>query len=61
MLKRELKSLVIDVEKGIYEVNGRDVKESGCALTASYENGKWSLTITEETIYTVSDHTDFTE
>ena len=58
MQSKELKSLVIDVEKGIYEINGKDVKESGCAMTVNYENGKWSLMITEQTIYTVNDHSE---
>ncbi len=35
----KFKSIHIDIEKGIYEVNGRDISESGCALSLKYENG----------------------
>ena len=47
----KLKSIHIDVEKGIYEVNGRDVSETGKYLQLTFENGQWSLVITEDTIY----------
>lgn len=51
----ELKSLHIDVEKEIYQVNGRDISKSGKYLRLIFENGEWSLMITEDTFYT-SDH-----
>lgn len=51
----KLKSVVIDVEKGIYEVNGRDVSRSGTFLELTFENGDWSLMITEDTIFNTSD------
>lgn len=47
----KLKSIHIDVEKGIYEVNGRDVSKTGKYLQLTFENGQWSLVITEDTIY----------
>lgn len=52
----KLKSVHIDVDKGIYEVNGRDVSKSGSYLNLTFEKGTWSLEITEDTIYTTSDH-----
>ena len=44
-------SLTIDVDKGIYEVNGRDISESGKELHLDFSDGQWSLVITEDTIY----------
>lgn len=56
MARREnLKKLIIDVEAGIYEINGRDVSDSGKALSLEFENGIWSLMITEDTLYTIND------
>ena len=49
-------SLVIDVKKGICEVNGRDISQSGKRFELIFENGTWSLMITEDTIYSTSDH-----
>lgn len=45
-------SLNIDIEKGIYQVNGRDISESGKYLNLNFEDGEWSLMITEDTVYT---------
>lgn len=52
----KLKSLHIDVEKGIYEVNGRDISKSGKSLKLTFENGEWSLMITEDSLFSTSDH-----
>lgn len=49
-----LKSLHIDVENGIYEVNGRDISKSGKRLKLVFEDGMWSLVISEDTTYTTS-------
>lgn len=54
MKEETLKSLHIDVENGIYEVNGRDISKSGKYLNLVFENGAWSLMISEDTIYTTS-------
>lgn len=35
----EFKNVHIDLEKGIYEVNGRDISKSGYKLILEYENG----------------------
>lgn len=47
----KFRSLQIDVEKGIYVVNGRDISKSGKELHLNFEDGQWSLSITEDTIY----------
>ncbi len=52
----ELKTLHIDVDKGIYEVNGRDISETGTRLQVAYENGEWSLELDETSAYSTSDH-----
>ena len=52
---KEFRSVNIDLEKGIYEVNGRDISKSGKELHLCFEYGSWSLVVSEETIYS-SDH-----
>ena len=44
-------SLEINIKKGIYKVNGRDISESGKELHLDFSDGQWSLVITEDTIY----------
>lgn len=56
MVKEKLKSLYIDTEKEIYEVNGRDISKSGKYMNLTFENGEWSLVITEDTLFTTGDH-----
>lgn len=46
-----LHSLNIDMDKGIYEVNGKDISESGKALRLEFDGSALSLIITEDTIY----------
>lgn len=54
METQKLKSVIIDVEKGIYEVNGKSIA-SGCSeLTLEFKEGKWSLALTEDSIYSTS-------
>lgn len=48
----KFESLLIDVEANIFLVNGRDVSRSGKELHLHFKDGKWSLAITEDTIYT---------
>lgn len=55
MKQESFHSLEIDIEKGIYKVNGRDISESGKELHLDFSDGNWSLAITEDTIYS-SDH-----
>lgn len=46
-----LKSFEIDIEKGIYLVNGVKISEESRYLKLEFENGEWSLTITEDKTY----------
>lgn len=55
MVTQKLKSILIDVEKGIYEVNGKSIA-SGCSeLTLEFKKGEWSLALTEDSIYSTSE------
>lgn len=56
----ELKSLVLDIENGIFTVNGRDISESGKELHLDFEDGNWSLMISEDHIYSTSDQKSIT-
>lgn len=47
-----LHSVHIDIDKGIYEVNGRDISASGKEFHLDFEDSQWSLVVTEDTIYT---------
>lgn len=51
-----LQTLIIDTENGYYELNGRDISESGEELVLCFRHGKWSLTVTERKTYTINDH-----
>lgn len=55
MKYEKLESLYIDVEKDIYKVNGRDISKSGHYLNLTFENGEWSLMITEDLFFSTSD------
>ena len=44
-------SLHIDLDKGIYEVNGRNISSSGKKLHLHFEKGMWSLVVAEDTVY----------
>nr|DAP78050.1 MAG TPA: hypothetical protein [Caudoviricetes sp.] len=52
----ELKSLHIDVEKNIYEVNGRDISQSGKYFNLVFEDGTWTLVVSEDTGYSTNAH-----
>lgn len=52
----ELKTFHIDVDKGIYEVNGKDISKTVTRLQLTYENGKWSLELDETSVYSTRDH-----
>ena len=45
-------SIHIDVDKGIFEVNGRNISQSGKEIHLTFEDGIWSLVVSEDTIYT---------
>lgn len=48
----KFESLHIDINKGIYEVNGRDVSKSGKNMKLTFEDGKWTLEISEDSFFT---------
>lgn len=52
--KFALKTVEIDVEQGIYKVNGRDI--SNATYLSLIFDGVWSLEITENNVYSTSDH-----
>lgn len=56
--KKKFDSLEIDVEKGIFKLNGKDMKGVS-RLDIDYDNGKWTLFVTQDVIYsqTVSEKT----
>ncbi len=55
MQVEKLQTLEFDVEKNIYRINGRDISSSCHEVNLSFENGTWSLLISEKRLYTTSD------
>lgn len=47
----KFESLHIDINKGIYEVNGRDVSKSGKNMNLTFEDGVWTLEISEDSFF----------
>ncbi|MEE0740765.1 MAG: hypothetical protein U0M21_00525 [Emergencia sp.] len=58
MKPEELKSLHIDIERGIYELNGRDISNKGTYMNLIFEDGKWSLVTIENNLYSAHYHED---
>lgn len=56
-----LHSVHIDVEKGIYEVNGKDISQSGNYLRLVFEDGAWTLVVSEDTGYCTNAHVEIKE
>lgn len=56
MKMEKLDSLYIDVKEDIYEVNGRDISQSGKYLNLVFKDGAWTLVISEDTAYSTSAH-----
>lgn len=48
--REPLKSLLIDVENGRYELNGKPM-EGISRLDIDFDNGKWTLLITRDEFY----------
>ena len=46
-IEENFKSIHIDLENGVYELNGRDISEICYDLELRFHNGKWSLTVKE--------------
>lgn len=51
MKTETLKSLQIDVEKGIYMLNGENISDCVDEFNLTFENGIWGLTIRKRVIY----------
>lgn len=49
--RKVLKSLEINLEKGIFKLNGEDM-EGIHRLDIDFDNGRWSLLVTKDEIYT---------
>lgn len=58
MFMEKLNSLHIDVEKGICEVNGRDISQSGKYLRLVFEDGTWTLVVSEDIGCNTNTHAD---
>lgn len=54
MRVEQFKSIHIDLQKGIFEVNGRDISKSGHKLSLECSNGEWTLVVSEDTLYTTN-------
>lgn len=55
---KKLKSLEINIEKGVFKLNGEDMKGVS-RLDIDYDNGNWTLFVTKDIVYsqTASDNT----
>lgn len=58
METKKLKSLEINIEKGVFKLNGEDMKGVS-RLDIDYDNGNWTLFVTKDIVYsqTASDNT----
>lgn len=48
--RKELKSLEINIQEGIYRLNGEDMKGIS-RLDVEFNNGMWALLVTKDEIY----------
>lgn len=44
----KFRSINIDVEKGIYQVNGEDIGNNASRLKLEFEDGEWSLEVSRD-------------
>ena len=51
MKKEVLQSLVIDVERGVYQLNGVNIDDNTSELHLDFENREWSLQVTQDQTY----------
>lgn len=49
--KEIFKSVHIDLEKGIYEINGEKIPDRCSGFLLEFENGEWSVDITTSQSY----------
>lgn len=52
---KKLRSIHIDTEKGIYQLNGEDIGSDTSRLRLEFENGEWSLEVTRDSYFTAND------
>lgn len=52
--KEKFRSVHIDIEKEIYEINGEKIPDRCSEFSLEFENGEWSLMITTSKSYTNS-------
>lgn len=52
-MEKELKTLFLDVEKGIFKINGEEVKKV-TAFTLFFENGKYGLMVSRGELFKAS-------
>lgn len=48
--RKEFKSLQIDLKKGIFLLNGEDIRDVH-RLDLEFDNGRWSLLVTRDELY----------
>lgn len=53
--RERFESVHIDIEKGIYEINGEKIPDRCCELLLEFDNGEWSLMVTTSKLYGNSD------
>lgn len=58
--RKPFKSIHIDIEKGIYLLNGEEVKMVR-RFDLEFDNGKWLLLITKDELYEQEATTEFKE
>lgn len=52
-MERELKTFFLDVEKGIFKINGEEVKKV-TAFTLIFKKGKYGLVVSRDELFKAS-------
>lgn len=52
-MEKELKTLFLDVEKGIFKINGEEIKKV-TAFTLIFKKGKYSLVVSKDKLFKAS-------
>lgn len=57
MVIKKLKSLKVNMKNGVakVEVNGENISPNGSYLNLTFENGEWSLMVSKDEVYSISD------
>ena len=56
--KKKFKSIHVDTEKRIYEINGEKIPDRCSKLSLEFDNGEWLLLITTSNLYASSAQQD---